>query len=230
MNAYDHGNRLFLKTRAESEARKLGLLLLTNQAVLERDVLKELPAAIAAHFPFRSRLEALDLGSDHGLGARVLTEMGARVTMMDLGKDSARGVLFASAEGRRFDLIHDYRCLQLMTSKAARAEYLAAVRDALSADGVFVLKTEALNPDFDLHESFESLRMDCEYVLYRETPKADVDGLVEKDGRFWIAQKKIAPSEMIRQELRGAGFTVVSGTIEAPRNRHAVLRLVLKKA
>lgn len=211
-----------------NEADRLSDLLMLDGALTERDAVRVLPEIVHGHFPAgRAGLEVLDLGSDAGLPARVLNALGLNVTTVDMGKLSVHGVQLC-AEKQNFDLINDNRSLQLMTSRDDRAEYLASVRAALAQGGRFVLRTEVLNEKWDARDSFETVRMDLEYNVWRQTAIADFAGVVQKDGRNWIAQKKVAPAEYVRQELMAAGFEILEESIEIPRgNSHSILRIVL---
>lgn len=217
--------------------------------LMERDCIDYLPAVVHGYFPHPMGLKALDLGSGHGVAAMALAELGFQVAAFDMHRSSISivqkfalkqelnisfgtgGILQVEQLHQKFDLIHDYDCLTQMTCSAKRAHFLNAVRNSLAEGGKFVLKTVALSPGFSPEDSFESIFLDENYTLWRQTPECDVDGVVEKAGKYWTAQKRIAPVEKIRQELKEAGLEIVMEEMETPRGNHpATLRLVLTSA
>ncbi|WP_374078013.1 class I SAM-dependent methyltransferase [Bdellovibrio bacteriovorus] len=215
----------------------------------ERDCVDYLPAVVKGFFPHPVGLRALDLGSGHGVAAMALAEIGFQVAAYDMYRSSISivqkfalkqelnisfamgGILQVEQLNQKFDLIHDYDCLTQITCSAKRAHFLNAVRNSLAEGGKFVLKTAVLSPGLSPDESFESIFLDENYTLWRQTPECDVDGVVEMSGKYWTAQKRIAPVNVIRQELQNAGLEIVMEEMETPRGNHpATLRLVLTSA
>nr|WP_295901723.1 class I SAM-dependent methyltransferase [uncultured Bdellovibrio sp.] len=217
--------------------------------LMERDCVDYLPSVVNGFFPHPVGMKALDLGAGHGVAAMALAELGFQVAAFDMHRSSISivqkfalkqelnisfgmgGILQVEQLNQKFDLIHDYDCLTQITCSAKRAHFLNAIRDSLATNGKFVLKTAALSPGFSPEDSFESIFLDENYTLWRQTPECDVEGVVEKGGKFWTAQKRVAPVEMIRQELKNAGLEIVMEEMETPRGNHpAILRLVLTSA
>lgn len=77
-------------------------------------------------------------------------------------------------------------------------------------------------------EGFESVRIDENHILWRQTPECDIPGVTEEDGRFWTAHKWIPTVETVLKKVQTLGFQILSEDLEViPDNNPAVLRLTL---
>lgn len=214
-----------------------------------RDCVEYLPAVVNEFFPHPVGLRALDLGSGHGVAAMAMAEMGFQVAAFDMYRSSIvivsklalkeslnisfgmGGVEHVEKLNQKFELIHDHDCFTCTPNEEQRSQFLAGVKKSLAPQGKFVLKTLAMSPNYKPEDSFESLYMDENYVLYRQTPNSEVPGVVEINGKHWTAQKRIPHTSMIRQELYNAGFQILREELEVPAGNHpATFRLVLTSA
>ena len=192
----------------------MGQYTLSNIMLLgglgDRDCVEYLPMVVREFYPHTHGKKALDLGASHGVAALAMAEMGFQVCAMDMYRPSVSVVqkLATQEMGAHYDLIHDHECLTTLTQTQDRQKFLATVRNALKVNGKFVLRTMALAPHYDPMDSFESIRMDENHVIWRQTPSLDAEGAIEYEGKFWTPQKRLAPCEEIRRELLEAGFLI----------------------
>lgn len=215
----------------------------------ERDCVDYLPVLVNGFFPHCQGLKALDLGAGHGVAAMVLAEMGFSVAAFDMHRSSITlvqkfalkqelnisfnmgGIMQVEKLGQKFDLIHDYDCLTQITSCTQRVEFLKSLKNSLEEGGKLILKTAVLGENFNPDDSFESIYLDGNYTLWRQTPASDAPGVFELNGKFWTAQKRIAPLENLRQELQAAGLEILMEEIETARgNNPDTVRFVLTSA
>jgi 2-polyprenyl-6-hydroxyphenyl methylase/3-demethylubiquinone-9 3-methyltransferase len=90
-----------------------------------------------------------------------------------------------------------------------REQLFKEIRANLAPHGKAILTSLAITPNYDPNDSFESVRLDEDFVLWRQTPGGDIPGVVEMNGKNWTAQKKLAPVEYLRAELALAGLRIV---------------------
>ncbi len=223
--------------------------MLALKGLAQRDDVQFLQAMVKEFYPQTMGLKALDLGSGRGVTAMALACWGFHVAAFDMLRSSISivqklalhqelnisfgmgGILQMEQLTEKFDLIHDCDNLTNTPTSLERARFLTGVKNALAVNGTFVLKTSVICDSFDPEDSFESVCLDADYVLWRQTPASDAPGVVEMNGKHWTAQKRIAPAEFIRQEVIAAGFRIlVDETENAVGNNPATLRLVLTSA
>lgn len=211
----------------------------------ERDSVRHLQVLVQEMFPQTMGLVALDLGSGRGVNAMALAEMGFNVVAYDLHRSSVAvlqriafkqdlnicfemgGILQLEKMNQKFDMIHDSECLTNTITAEERALFLEGVKKSLSKNGKFVVTVAVQSKQYIPEESFESLRLDEEHILWRETPACDIPGVVEHDNKFWVAQKRVMPAHVVRQELQNAGFQIITEEMEVRADAPALLRLVL---
>jgi hypothetical protein len=117
----------------------------------------------------------------------------------------------------KFDFIYDHDLLTRTPFELDRRRLLNAIHGALQDHGIFALKTAVLTKNYDVNESFESVELDENQILWGQTPATDeVPGVVARNGRYYVARKKIATVEAIRAELQKAGFRIIQEEIEVP--------------
>lgn len=223
--------------------------MLALQGLVQRDDVQFLQSMVPEFYPQTMGLKALDLGAGRGVAAMTLAEMGFQVAAFDMHRKSISivqklaiqqelnisfgmgGILQLEKSQEKFDLIHDCECLTNTPLAVDRTHFLAGIKNALAEDGTFILKTSILNDGFDPEDSFESIRLDADYIVWRQTPACDIAGVMEMNGKHWTAQKRVAPAEVIRQEVIAAGFRILVDEMEnSTGNSPANLRLVLTNA
>ncbi|KYG68027.1 hypothetical protein AZI87_01795 [Bdellovibrio bacteriovorus] len=223
------------------------ILLLGGLA--ERDAVAHLQKVVHEFYPQAFGCKALDLSSGRGVAAMALAEMGFRVAAYDVYRSSisvvqklalaqeldiafgVNGVTQLEELREKFDLIHDRDCLSSIIDRQERMQFLNSVRNSLAPGGKFVLTTDVWTENYDPEDSFESVRLDNNYVLWRQTPECDIPGVKAMEGKFWTAQKRIAPPEEIRLEVMSRGFKILMNKLEIPAgNGPARLKLVLTSA
>lgn len=243
----------YIHNQKNNHHRTMGQYTLSNIMLLgglgDRDCVEYLPMVVREFYPHTHGKRALDLGAGRGVSALAMAEMGFHVAAVDMYRPlvsvvqklathqsldisfAKGGIGYVEQAGIHYDLIHDHECLTMLTKSQDRQKFLATVRNALTVNGKFVLKTMALAPHYDPMDSFESIRMDENHVIWRQTPSLDAEGAVEYDGKFWTPQKRLAPCEEIRRELLEAGFLILREEIEVPPGNHpATFRLILASA
>ena len=220
--------------------------ILALNGLCERDTVRYLQMIVSEMYQQTIGLTALDLSSGRGVSAMALAEMGFQVAAYDMHRHSISilqkiavqqelnisfgmgGILQLETLQKKFDLIHDADCLTNIPNAAERAMFLSGVQKTLSPDGKLVITCKVHSANYDPAESFESVRIDENHVVWRQTPQSDAAGVVQWGGKCWTASKCIPPQEVLRQELRNAGFTIVSEDLEVvPGNNPSLLRLVL---
>lgn len=231
-------------------ATPIGINNLQNMVALQglnlRDHARFLQNVVTEFFPHTYGLKALDLAGGSGVSAVTLAEMGFEVAAYDLYRNSISvvqkialeqkmnisfamgGILRLEQVAQQFDLIHDCECLTNTPMPEDRMRLLQAMHDSLAVNGRIILKTTVLTETYDPEDSFESVHLDPNFILWRQTPHCDVAGVVDKNGKSWTAQKRIAPAQMIRQELIAAGFVILHEEIDCPANNApASMKVVL---
>ncbi|HEY1079673.1 MAG TPA: methyltransferase domain-containing protein [Bdellovibrio sp.] len=223
--------------------------LVALNGLCERETVRYLQVIVAEMYAQTLGLTALDLNSGRGVSAMALAELGFQVAAYDMHRQSISilqkiavhqelnvsfgmgGIFKLETLQKKFDLIHDADCLTNMPNQEERAKFLRSVKKTLAADGKFVISCKVQSASYDPSDSFESLRMDENHVLWRQTPESEAPGVVKAQGKYWTASKCIPPQEILRQELLNAGFAILSEDLEVvPGNNPALLRLVLTSA
>ncbi|WP_413560591.1 class I SAM-dependent methyltransferase [Bdellovibrio sp. HCB209] len=222
--------------------------IMALNGLCERDSVRHLQVVVQEMFPQTIGLVALDLGAGRGVNAMALAELGFNVVAYDMYRNSVAvlqrialqqdlnisfgmgGILHLESLNKKFDMIHDSECLTNTITATDRARFLEGVKKSLEAGGKFVLTAAVQSEQYIPEESFESIRLDADHVLWRETPACDIHGVVEYDDKFWVAQKRVMPAQVLRQELKNAGFDIITEEIEVRADAPALMRLVLTSA
>ena len=183
-----------------------------------RDVVNEF-------YPQKFDLKVLDMTVGSDVAGDTLRDMGFDVSI------AISGIMNLKQMNQKFDLVHDGDCLTNLPLSQDRARFLVKVQNSLAVDGKFVLKTEVMFGDYNPTESFESVLLTEDFILWRQTPACDLPEVVEMNGLHWTAQKRIVPPATLRTELVAAGFEILSETLEVPGgNAPAIMKLVLASA
>lgn len=220
--------------------------LLALNGLCERDCVRYLQMTVADMYVQTWGLTALALSSGRGVSAMVLAEMGFQVAAYDMYRQSISvlqkialqqelnisfgmgGILQLEKLKKKFELIYDADCLTNIPDRAQRAVFLAGIKKSLAFDGKVVIACNVQSTSYDPAASFESLRMDENHVVWRQTPEAEISGVIKWEGRCWTASKYIPPQNILCQELLHAGFVILREDLEViPGNNPALLRLVL---
>lgn len=223
--------------------------LVALKGLCERETVRYLQIIVAEMYEQTLGLSALDLSSGRGVSAMVLAELGFQVTAYDMHRHSISilqkialqqelnisfgmgGIFKLETLQKKFDLIHDADCLTNLPNPEDRAKFLVSVKKTLADGGKFVISCKVQSANYDPADSFESLYMDENHVLWRQTPESEAAGIVKMQGKYWTASKCVPPQEILRQELVNAGFVILSEDLEVvPGNNPALLRLVLTSA
>ncbi len=216
------------------------------KGLCERDTVRHLQAVINDYFPQVMGCVALDLSAGRGVAAMTLAELGFSVAAYDMNRESISilqkiawhqdlnisfgmgGILQIEKLQQKFALVHESDCLVNIPQSADRKAFLSSVRNSLIAEGKFVISTSVLTENYDVNESFESIRLDEENIIWRETPECDVPGVVLHGGKHWVAQKRLSTVAQIRAEMMAAGFEVLEEQLTVhPGNNPGTLRMVL---
>ncbi|WP_413294092.1 class I SAM-dependent methyltransferase [Bdellovibrio sp. HCB185ZH] len=216
------------------------------KGLCERDTVRHLQAVIHDYYPQVMGCSALDLSSGQGVAAMTLAELGFNVAAFDMNRDSIAilqriawqqdlniyfgmgGILQIEKLQKKFDLIHESDCLVKIPHDSDRKAFLAAVQNTLVPGGKFVISTSVLTENYDVNDSFESIRMDAEHIVWRQTPDAEAPGVIQDEGKNWVAQKRLSTPAEIKLEMMNAGFEVLEEQLTIhPGNNPGTLRMVL---
>jgi cyclopropane fatty-acyl-phospholipid synthase-like methyltransferase len=226
-----------------SKVEVLNNLVLLNGLTERKDV-QHLQTVVKEHFVSISGLNALDLGARRGGAAMVLATAGFDVLALDMYRSSIPTLQKIAMQqelnisfgmgaitdieklNKQFDLIHDVEFLSDTPCAADRASFLASVKNSLAPEGRVVLTVKVLTADYVAEESFESVYYN-QHILWRQTPASDAPGVFEMNGKHWTAQKRLAPVDLVCQELMEAGFKILDQEIEIAAGGPSTLRLVL---
>jgi 2-polyprenyl-6-hydroxyphenyl methylase/3-demethylubiquinone-9 3-methyltransferase len=220
--------------------------IIALQGLCERETVRHLQAVVHDYFPQVVHRSALDLSAGRGVTAMALAELGFSVAAFDMHRNSVSilqrialqqdlnisfemgGILQVEKLQMKFDLIHEADCLTNMPMDQDRQAFLAAVRNSLILGGKLVISTSVLTDNYDASESFESVRLDNNHILWRQTPESDAAGVVAMDGKYWTAHKRLATAQEIRNEVMAAGFEILEEELTVhPGNNPGTLRMVL---
>lgn len=190
--------------------------------------------------------KALDLGCGSGTTAFTLAKLGFTVTGVDISetaiamaKDLSEqqnlqinfvvgDILQLEKMNEKFNLIYDSHCLHCIVFDEDRVKVLEEIKKSLVPRGVFVLDTMVTNKDFDPTGGTETLRFDEDYILWHKTKKDNYRGVVNVDGQNWCAQRRIYPAEKIVEEVKNAGFKILSNRTDLyPETSSTMLRIIL---
>lgn len=198
-------------------------------------------------FPNPQGKKALDVGCGTGTTAFTLAKLGFDVTGVDvsetaieMGRDLAlqqdlkiqflvNDILKIENSIDKFDLIYDSHCLHCIVFEEDRRLALSNLKKSLTHDGIFILDTmvmpkEKINPA----EDFETLRFDENFILWHKTEPSNDYGIIELNGQHWCAQRRVYPPEKMIDEIKHAGFKIVSEQLESELGKTSMLKLVLK--
>lgn len=189
---------------------------------------------------------ALDVGCGTGTTAFELIKMGFSVTGVDISPtaiEMARqfsrdlelpaefitGDLLSLELPQKFDLIYDSHCLHCIVLTGDRQRVFKSLKSHLKSGGLFVLDTMVFSEGMDLTEKISSLKFDHDFILWHKTTQTTGSGLHLDDlGQMWQAQRRIYPAEIILEEVKNAGFTIVESRVDSQDRPHPdMLRLVL---
>jgi 2-polyprenyl-6-hydroxyphenyl methylase/3-demethylubiquinone-9 3-methyltransferase len=238
--------KTFVSNDQDNSAVKSEIL---NNVVLlngltERNTLQNLQNVVAKYFVSISGLNALDLDARRGVSTMALAKMGFDVLALDMYRSSIPTLhkiamlqelnisfgmgRIADVEklNKQFDLIHDVEFLSDTPCAAKRATFLESLKKSLAPQGKVVMTVKVLTADYVAEDTFESVYYN-QHILWRQTAASDAPGVFEMNGKHWTAQKRLAPADLICQELAEAGFTVLEQEIEEAHTGPATLRLVL---
>jgi cyclopropane fatty-acyl-phospholipid synthase-like methyltransferase len=226
-----------------SKAEILNNLVLLNGLTERKDV-QHLAEVVKEHFVSISGLNALDLGARRGGAAMTLAKAGFDVMALDMYRSSIPtlqkiamqqelnisfgmgGISDIEKLNKQFDLIHDVEFLSDTPCAADRMKFLESVKNSLAPEGRVVLTVKVLTADYVAEESFESVYYN-QHILWRQTPASDAPGVFEMNGKHWTAQKRLAPADLVCQELMDAGFKILDQELEIAVSGPSTLRLVL---
>ncbi|UXR63944.1 methyltransferase domain-containing protein [Bdellovibrio bacteriovorus] len=220
--------------------------ILALNGLCDRDTALHLQAVVQEFYPQTFGLSALDLHSGRGVGAMALAEMGFNVAAYDMYRNSISilqrialqqdlnisfgmgGAFQAEALDQKFDLIHDGDCLNTMINEMDQMQYLISLRNILNMAGKLVITVKVQSKTYVPEEGFESVRMDENHILWRQTPECDIPGVNEHESKFWTAHKWVPPVDVVLKKVQALGFQILSEDLEmVPGNNPAVLRLTL---
>lgn len=190
--------------------------------------------------------KVLDLGCGSGTTAFTLAKLGFTVTGIDvsetaigMAKDLSTkqnlqinfvvgDILQLEKLNEKFNLIYDSHCLHCIVFEDDRAKVLEQIKKSLTLNGIFVLDTMVATKDFDPTGGIETLRFDENYILWHKTKKDNYRGVVDIDGQFWCAQRRIYPKEKIIEEIESSGFKILSNQTDMyAETSSEMLRLIL---
>ncbi|OFZ17449.1 MAG: hypothetical protein A2X86_03030 [Bdellovibrionales bacterium GWA2_49_15] len=191
---------------------------------------------------------ALDLGCGSGTTAFTLAKLGFSVRGIDISEtaiamatDLAKkqnlkirfevgDILQLDKLNEQFDLIYDSHCLHCIVFDEDRRLVLEGIRNALTDSGIFLLDTMIAMDKVNPADGLEMLRFDTDYILWHKTSTSSDRGVIEIDGQYWCAQRRIYPEAKVLDEISEAGFKVMMKSLDSQGENHPrLLRLVLKR-
>lgn len=191
---------------------------------------------------------ALDLGCGTGTTAFTLAKHGLDTTGIDIsetaiemGRDLARqqnleiqfvagDVLNLKSLERKFDFIYDSHFLHCIVFEEDRKKVFNEIKSVLKDDGIFILDTMVMpNTEIDPATMFDTLRFDQDFILWHKAKPSTDPGIVEVEGQYWCAQRRIYPAEKVTNEIQNAGFEMLESQIDEQDNQPSMLRMVLRK-
>ena len=189
---------------------------------------------------------ALDLGCGTGTTAFTFAKHGFATTGIDIsetalemGRDLARqqnlnihfvagDVLDLKSLEQKFNFIYDSHFLHCIVFEEDRKKVFDEIKSILKADGIFILDTMVMpNTEIDPTTMFGPLRFDQDFILWHKTKPSTDRGIVEIEGQYWCAQRRIYPAEMVISEIKNAGFEIIEQQIDEQDNEPSMLRMVL---
>lgn len=111
--------------------------------------------------------------------------------------------------GERYDLVIDSFCLQSIVTDEDRTRVFSAVKSRLKPRGYYLISTAMRIPgrEYGPDDFFDRETG----ILYEEVPAGfDADGLTQVDNRWLIPNRRHLGKNELRDELRAAGFDVLS--------------------
>lgn len=190
--------------------------------------------------------KALDLGCGTGTTAFTLARLGLNVTGIDISETAielanelakvqklnirfqVNDILLLSQLEEKFDIVYDSHCLHCIVFEEDRKLVLDGIKKILNDDGIFILDTMVLGDNTIATGRIDSLRFDNDYILWHKTNSNNYCGIVEIDGQKWCAQRRIYPPLKVMEEIKEAGFKVLSESLDKQEATDPwMLRLVL---
>lgn len=202
---------------------------------------------IENYFANANQKTALDLGCGTGTTAFTLARHGFQTTGIDIsetaieiGRDLARqqnlkirfvtgDVLDLKAIGQKFDFIYDSHFLHCIVLEEDRRKVFEEVKSILSPNGIFILDTMVMpRVHTDAAAMFDTLRFDHDFILWHKTKPSSDWGVVEIEGQYWCAQRRIYPADKVVSEVTDAGFQILEQQIDDQEKNPSMLRMVLR--
>ncbi len=190
---------------------------------------------------------ALDLGCGTGTTAFILAKNGFATTGIDvsetateIGKDLARqqnleiqfvtgDVLNLKALNKKFDFIYDSHFLHCIVLEEDRSKVFSEIKSVLKLNGIFILDTMVMPQlEYDPAQAHDTLRFDQDFILWHKTKPSFDRGIIEVDGQYWCAQRRIYPAEKVINEVSNAGYKVLEQQTDEQENEPSMLRMVLE--
>lgn len=189
---------------------------------------------------------ALDLGCGTGTTAFTLAQLGFNVTGIDISETAIEmanelaktqklnirfqvyDLLLLNQLEEKFDVIYDSHCHHCIVFEDDRKLVLSGIKKILNADGIFILDTMVLGDNTVATGGTETLRFDNDHILWHKTNSNNYRGVIEIEGQKWCAQRRIYPPVKVMEEIRDAGFKVLSECLDKQEGTNPwMLRLVL---
>ncbi len=189
---------------------------------------------------------ALHLGCGTGTTAFTFAKYGFATTGIDIsetavemGRDLARqqnlkinfvagDVLDLKSPEQKFDFIYDSHFLHCIVLEEDRKKVFDEIKSILKADGIFILDTMVMpSAKIDPTTMFGTLRFDQDFILWHKTKPSTDRGVVEVEGQYWCAQRRIYPAKKVLSEIKDAGFEILEQQIDEQDNEPSMLRMVL---
>jgi 2-polyprenyl-6-hydroxyphenyl methylase/3-demethylubiquinone-9 3-methyltransferase len=193
--------------------------------------------------------KALDLGCGSGTTAFTMAKVGFSVTGIDVSETAiimARDlalkqnlkihfeigdILQLENRNEKYDLIYDSHCLHCIVFEEDRRKVLTGVKASLNDSGIFILDTAVITENSDPTGGVETLRFDDDYILWHKTKPSTARGVIEIEGQHWCAQRRFYPSLKVKDEIKQAGFKILSEYFDSKEENaqgaHGMLRLIL---
>ena len=207
---------------------------------------------IQSHFPIVQDLMALDLGCGTGTSSFYFAKKGFKTTGIDISATAIElaqnlsrqqdlevdfkvgDVLYLKGLGQKFDLIYDSHCLHCIVFDEDRKKVLHGIHDILNPSGIFALDTMVFSESMNLNpENNEFLKFDQHGILWHRTKDASAHGVIEENGTYWCAQRRLLSEQEILAEVKACGFKVLTQNLDpqsAPSPAMLRLTLALEEA
>lgn len=189
---------------------------------------------------------ALDLGCGTGTTAFILSQLGFKVTGVDVSETAIEmgnqlalqqnlniqfrvaDVLELTKIDMKFDLIYDSHFMHCIVFENDREKVFQQIKECLGKNGIFILDTMVMPAmGFDPTQGYSSLRFDENYILWHKVKASAARGIVRHEGDFWCAQRRIYPAKKVFNEIEKAGFRIISQQLDEQDKGPSMLRLAL---